>query len=172
MVYHFVKHIGFDIKADSLEQAKEIAGAIDDYDDEGNSIKDVAMYTMLDAINDALDVGVLREDFYDNCDAHVGNTEYVGYTDDADDDDDFDAEKDFFNYLIDADDEDDEDVCYILTDKGRDLLAHLRGENPDFDENDYDARGKRLTKTEDSEDAIADAIANAIISAFLSAMIG
>ena len=26
MVYHFVKHIGFDIKADSLEQAKEIYG--------------------------------------------------------------------------------------------------------------------------------------------------
>ena len=56
MVYHFVKHIGFDIKADSLEQAKEIAEAIDDYDDEYNSVKDIAMDTMLDAIDDALDV--------------------------------------------------------------------------------------------------------------------
>ena len=144
MVYHFVKHIGFDIKADSLEQAKEIAEAIDEYEDDYSGIKDVAYDTMIDAIDDALDVGVLREDFYDNCDAHVGKTEYAGYTDDEDD-----PEERLYDYLTEDKDEDDDDVRYVLTDKGRDWFAYLRGENPDYDESNYDEDGNRITPSVD-----------------------
>ena len=95
MVYHFVKHIGFDIKADSLEQAKEIVEAIDDDTD---SIEDAAYNSMENAIDYALDVGVLREDVYDNCGVHAGDSEYVGYTeDDADD-----PEERLYDYLTDT----------------------------------------------------------------------
>lgn len=110
MVYHFVKHIGFDIKADSLEQAKEIAEAIDECDGEYNGIEDVAYDTMIDAIDDALDVGVLRDDVYDDCNVHAGKTEYVGYTEDKNTDD---PEERLYDYLTgDADDDCDEDEDY------------------------------------------------------------
>ena len=148
MVYHFVKHVGFDIKADSLEQAKEIAEAIDDT----NNIEDVAYDTMFDAIDDVLDVGVLRDEFYDTCDAHAGETEYVGCTDDEDD-----PEKRLFDYLTDADEDNDEDATYRLTDKGRDYLDFLEGKYLQFNVNDYDRYGNRLLPRRDgsAEDAIA-----------------
>ena len=157
MVYHFVKHVGFDIKADSLEQAKEIAEAIDDT----NNIEDVAYDTMFDAIDDVLDVGVLRDEFYDTCNAHAGETEYVGCTDDEDD-----PEERLFDYLTDDDeDDDDEDVTYHITDKGRDWLDFAEGKYPQFDENDYDSHGNRLLPRRDG--SIEDQLARAIISALL-----
>lgn len=151
MVYHFVKHIGFDIKADSLEQAKEIAEAIDDYDDEGNSIKDVAMDTMFDAIDDALDVGILREDFYDNCDAHVGNTEYVGYTEDEDTDD---PEERLYDHLT----EDEDDYDY---DEDEDY-----DEDDDYDE-DEDDDSDDMTSDEKYLEALASRMAYALISSLI-----
>ena len=158
MVYHFVKHIGFDIKADSLEQAKEIVEAID----EATDIEDVAYDTMIDAIDDVLDVGVLREDVYDDCDAHAGDSEYVGYTDDEDDD----PEERLYDYLTGADDEDeeDDDVCYRLTDKGHDWLDFINGNYPQFNAADYDDHGKRIRPRRDTD--VIDAIVNAIVKAF------
>lgn len=99
MVYHFVKHIGIDVEADSLEQAMEFACDIDNFDDD---IED----TIADYYEDS--------DFVDSIDSysvHNGYTDYAGYTDD-DDNEGFDAEENFFNHLVgdetaDADDEDD-----------------------------------------------------------------
>lgn len=160
MVYHFVKHIGFDIKADSLEQAQEIMKEADTY---SGNIEDKAFDAIWDALDNVLDVGVLRDDVYDDCDVHSGDSEYVGCTDDEDD-----PEKRLFDYLTDADEDDeddDEDVTYRLTDKGRDWLDFVEGKYPQFDENDYDSHGNRLLPRRDG--SIEDYLARAIISALL-----
>lgn len=160
MVYHFVKHIGFDIKADSLEQAKEIAKAIDEGDDV--SIEDTACDVMLDAIDDVLDgsENCMYDDVYDNSVVHAGKTEYVGYTEDTND-----SEERLYDYLTDADDEDeeDDDVTYRITDKGRDWLDFVEGKYPQFDENDYDSHGNRLLPRRDG--SIEDQLVRVIISA-------
>ena len=145
MVYHFVKHIGFDIKADSLEQAKEIAEFIDD---DTSNIEDAAYDSMVNAIDDALDVGVLREDFYDNCDVHAGDSEYVGYTEDADD-----PEERLYDYLTDDDDD------YDDSDDDEDY-------DEDEDDDEYD----------DSDDMISDekyfeALASRIAYALISSLV-
>lgn len=168
MVYHFVKHIGFDIKADSLEQAKKIAKAIDECD---VSIEDTACDVMLDAIDDVVDVDNDNyDDIFDDSVTHAGETEYVGYTEDTDD-----PEERLYDYLTDDsadddyddsdEDEEDDDVTYRITDKGRDWLDFVEGKYPQFDENDYDSHGNRLLPRRDG--SIEDQLARVIISALL-----
>lgn len=164
MVYHFVKHIGFDIKANSLEQAKEIAEAID----KGNdiSIEDTACDVMIDAIDDVLDSSenCMYDDIYDNSVAHAGKTEYVGYTEDTND-----SEERLYDYLTgdadDEDEEDDDDATYRLTDKGRDWLDFVEGKYPQYNENDYDSHGNRLLPRRDG--SIEDQLVRVIVSALL-----
>ena len=160
MVYHFVKHIGFDIEADSLEQARVVMAEIDDC----NGIEDTAYDAIFDAIRNTYDLDTTSEEFdafYDNCDAHAGNSEYVGYTDDEGND----PEERLYDYLTDADEDDDEDVAYRLTDKGRDWLDFVEGKYPQFDENDYDSHGNRLLPRRDG--SIEDQLARVIVSALL-----
>lgn len=93
MIYHFVKHIGFDIKADSLEQAQEIMNRVDEY----NDISDSASDAIWDALKDTYNIDTLSDEFdelYKNCDAHEGDSEYVGYTEDTDD-----PEERLYDYL-------------------------------------------------------------------------
>jgi len=156
MTYHFVKHIGFDIEADSLEQAKEIANAIDDVTD----IEDIAYDTMINAIDDVLDVGVLRDEFFDNCDAHAGNIEFVGVTETKGEND---AEERFYDYLT-----DDDDVVYRLTDKGRDFLDFVEGKRDDFDVNDYDEHGNRVADEREVPDEFVDVVADAVAKAIIT----
>ena len=128
MVYHFVKHIGFDIEAESLEKAMEFACDIDNYDDE-----------LEDFVADHFE----DSDFIDDVDSycvHTGYTDYAGYTadEDTEDEDSYDAEEDFLDYLTGED-----DAHYVITDKGRDYLAYLKGEYPEFDPSNYDEHGRR-----------------------------
>ena len=133
MVYHFVKHIGIDVEADSLEQATEFACDLDSYDEH---IEDVVL--------SALENSDFADDIYD-CDAHTGYTDYVGYTEDADEDD---PEERLYDYLT-TDDEDDDNTRYVLTDKGRDYLAYCKGERSDFDEANYDDEGNHIPESID-----------------------
>ena len=126
MVYHFVKHIGIDVEADSLETATDLANDLDNYYDE--CIEDV--------IDEVLSESDFAEDV-DDYDVHVGYTEYAGYTEDENTDD---PEKRLYDYLTGEDD----GVRYAITHKGRDYLAHLRGEYPEYDESNYDEHGNRI----------------------------
>lgn len=142
MVYHFVKHIGIDVEADSLEQAMDFVNDIDNCDD---IIEDAVYHCTEDDVNDfASDVASVS--------THCGYTEYAGYTDDVEEDDDsWKAEKNFYDYLTD----DEEEVRYVITDKGRDWLAHMNGEYPEYDENNYDEHGSRIKDTSDEVDELA-----------------
>ena len=124
MVYHFVKHIGIDVEADSLETATEIVDDLDNYDE-----------YIRDDIEESIEYGDFADEAEDS-DVHIGYAEYVGYTEDEKSD----PEKRLLDHLT----EDDDNVRYVITDKGRDWLAHLRGEYPEYDESDYDERGNRI----------------------------
>ena len=151
MVYHFTKHIGIDVEADSLEQAMEFASDLDNYDDD---IEDV--------VADILEDSDFVDDI-DSFDVHNGWTEYAGYTDDGEDED---SEKDFLDYLT----EDEDNVRYVITDKGRDYLAHLKGEYPEYDESNYDEHGHRY-ETKPSTN-LEEAVVNAVLSALAEALLG
>ena len=128
MVYHFVKHIGIDVEADSLETAKKIVADLDNYDE-----------YVEEYIKDNMDECIEYGDFADEAedyDVHIGNAEYVGYTEDEKNN----PEKRLYDYLTGEDD----GVRYAITDKGRDFLANLRGEYPEYDESNYDEHGNRI----------------------------
>ena len=150
MIYHFVKHVGIDVEAESLEKAMEFAYDIDNYDDE-----------IEDMFADCLEDSDFIDDI-DSYDVHTGYTEYAGYTADenSDDEDSYGAEEDFYEYLT------DDEVRYVITDKGRDYLAHLKGEYPEYDESDYDEHGKRIR--EDEHDELGDLFAKKFIETFLN----
>ena len=149
MVYHFVKNIEIDVKADSLEEAKALVSEIDEND--SNLEKDVCYYAgnSFEGV-DYADIGVLE-------------AEYDGCTEDEDSD----PEEDLYSYLT-------EDYTYSITDKGRDYLDYLNGDYPEYDERDYDEHGNFVGAEEeedtadgvDLEDAIAF-IADAFMPLFL-----
>ena len=127
MTYHFVKHIGFDVEAENLEQAKEVVKYVDDND----------------CLIEEDILGIMSTVAQDEFDAHSGNTEFVGVTEDnaefantADDDNSLRTEEDFFNYLAGDDCDGDCDHCNCSSDNDNDEFA----------------------------DVIADAIAKAIIT--------
>ena len=153
MVYHFTKNIGIDVEADSLEQAMKFASDLDNYD-----------YEIEDVSADLFEDGDFIDDI-DSYEIHTGWTDYAGYTDDADEDE--DSEKDFLSYL----NEDDDNVRYAITDKGRDYLAHLKGEYPEYDESNYDEHGHRINKGSEVS-TLEKAIENAILSALAMALLG
>lgn len=125
MIYHFVKNVGFDIKANSLEQAKEIANVIDKANQFGhNRIEDSAYDVMFDAI----DYVSTSDDEYsrlsNESNAHAGCSEYVGYTEDSDDED-FESEEDFYKYLTDDCDGDCDHCEYGSSNKEEDVVSFL-----------------------------------------------
>lgn len=124
MIYHFVKHIGIDVEAESLEKARDFVCDIDNVDDELEVL-----------IADSYEDSDSMVDIYD-FDVHISNAEYAGYTKNEKNA----PEKRLYDYLTDEDD----DVCYTITDKGRDYLAHLRGEYPEYNESNYDEHGNRI----------------------------
>ena len=143
MVYHFVKHIGIDIEADSLEMATEIVDDLDNYDK-----------YIEDKIADCIEYGDFADEAEDY-DVHIGHAEYVGYTEDETSD----PEERLYDYLT----EDDDNVRYVITDKGRDYLAYLKGEYPEYDESDYDEHGKRvISATDEALQEIIDEVVNSM----------
>ena len=80
MVYHFVKYVGFDIEAESLEQAKELAAYLDEND--------------CDITEDCIDIMCTAASNEFN--VHSGNTEFVGVTEDGSD-----IEEELYDYLVD-----------------------------------------------------------------------
>ena len=144
MVYHFVKHIGIDVEADSLETATEVVDDLVNHDD-----------FIEDEIADCIGYGDFANDI-DDFDVHIGHAEYVGYTEDEESD----PEERLYDYLTDEDD----GVCYTITDKGRDYLAHLRGEYPEYDESGYDEYGKRITpNTDEALQKIIDGVVSSML---------
>ena len=105
MIYHFVKNIGIDVQADSLEQATDFVNDIDNYDD--MILNDT--WTFIKHDNDfADDIG--------GFDIHAGHSEYAGYTDDCEDDadDGDDPEERLYDYLADGTDCEDDDAVDAL----------------------------------------------------------
>ena len=130
MVYHFVKHIGIDVEADSLETATEV---VDDLTKHDEFIEKFIENEIFDCIGYSDSVSTNDVDDYE---VHISNAEYVGYTKDEKSN----PEKRLYDYLTDEDD----GVRYAITDKGRDYLANLRGEYPEYDESNYDEHGNRI----------------------------
>lgn len=109
MIYHFVKNVGIDVEADSLEQATEFVNDIDNYED-----------LILETITDCNDF----TDDVDDVDVHSGYAEYVGYTEDSDDED-FDAEEDFYSYLTDDCNGDCDHCEHSFSSKEKDVVSFL-----------------------------------------------
>lgn len=109
MIYHFVKNVGIDVEADSLEQATEFVNDIDNYED-----------LILETITDCNDF----TDDVDSVDVHSGYAEYAGYTEDSADED-FESEEDFYKYLTDDCDGDCDHCEYGSSNKEEDVVSFL-----------------------------------------------
>lgn len=152
MIYHFVKNIEIDVKANSLEEAKTFVSEID----ENNACleEDVCFYA---------DDSFSEEDGVEYADVSVRDAEYDGCTDDEGSD----PEEDLYAHLT-------EDYVYSITDKGRDYLDYLNGDYPEYDEKDYDEHGTFIGAEEekdtadgvDLDDAVAF-LADALMPLFL-----
>lgn len=145
MVYHFVKRIGIDIEAESLEKAAEV-------------IEDMESDFIDDEIGDFLGVVAYDTDHADNIDSFSTDCNYTEYVGGAEEDD---PEKRLYDYISGNDDEEDEDTYYVLTDKGKDFIDTLNGKRTHFDPNDYDEDGKRI-------ESKANPCSDALIKAFLT----
>lgn len=128
MIYHFVKNIELDVKANSLEEALAVVESADKY----NSCleQDISYYT---------DNSAFEDGSVEYMDISVKDAEFVGSTDDSDED----PEESFYDYLT-------EDIVYSITDKGKDYLDYINGNYPEYDENDYDEHGSRVHKDANS----------------------
>ena len=87
--FHFVKHIGIDIKANSLDEARKYLKIAERHTD---SKIDGFVYSMYKGERCGIDIDAHVED------AHSGYAEYAGYTEDVKD-----SEKRLYDYLADND---------------------------------------------------------------------
>ena len=79
MIYHFAKRVVFNIKADSFEQANNIAQKINRYEDRVCGIEDAAEQILHEAINDVLDERISESAFNAFCDACSVRVSDAGY---------------------------------------------------------------------------------------------